>query len=133
MVIKKVHSSQIQIRLYKAKEMNFTPEQIQTVLEVVFSSSSSNSDENEAVKPRKKRSCWVRPYYITRSETGAHHNIVETLCESSLNDPLLFKKYMRMSSTQFEELLLLVGPKIKKQTYIREPINESMRLAITLR
>ncbi|XP_077280679.1 uncharacterized protein LOC143907665 [Temnothorax americanus] len=38
-----------------------------------------------------------------------------------------------MSSTQLENLLQIVGPKLQKQTHIREPISAEERLCLTLR
>ncbi|XP_024875884.1 protein ANTAGONIST OF LIKE HETEROCHROMATIN PROTEIN 1-like, partial [Temnothorax curvispinosus] len=38
-----------------------------------------------------------------------------------------------MSSTQLENLLQIVGPKLQKQTHIREPVSAEERLCLTLR
>lgn len=45
-----------------------------------------------------------------------------------------FKNFTRMSSTDFEYLLNLIGPKIKtKDTKLRKAISEQDKLALTLR
>lgn len=44
-----------------------------------------------------------------------------------------FMNYFRMSSTQLENLLQIVAPKLHKQTHIRKPINTEERLCLTLR
>lgn len=38
-----------------------------------------------------------------------------------------------MSSTQLEDLVQIVAPKLQKQTFIREPVNTEERLCLTLR
>lgn len=48
-------------------------------------------------------------------------------------EDLRFQNYFRMDTTQFEELLQLVGPKITRQHVIREPIEAEQRLSICLR
>lgn len=39
-----------------------------TAMEILFSSDSDSDDD----KPRKKRSCWVRPYFQDRNDTGMY-------------------------------------------------------------
>ena len=83
----------------------------------------------KAVSKRTKR-FWVRPYYKDRNNTGAFNTIFSPL--ASL-DPNIFHNYMRMTPALFEELLLMVGPKIEKRKFLREPISAGQRIAITLR
>ncbi|XP_071580467.1 putative nuclease HARBI1 [Temnothorax nylanderi] len=45
----------------------------------------------------------------------------------------MFKKYLCMTTSQFEELLSLVGPLISKESTIRNPVPAAARLAMTLR
>lgn len=47
-----------------------------------------------------------------------------------IDDPQLFKKYMRMSKTQFEELLKIVGPLISKETVVREQMYAETRICV---
>lgn len=44
-----------------------------------------------------------------------------------------FMNYCRMSATEFEELLCLVGPMISKRYVVRDPISAPERLALTLK
>jgi hypothetical protein len=45
-----------------------------------------------------------------------------------------YKNHLRMSVEKFEELLVMVGPKIQKEsTWFREAISARMKLEITLR
>ena len=48
-------------------------------------------------------------------------------------EDLRFKNYMRMTTTQFEELFSIVGADIQKQYVVREPINKEQRLMLTIR
>lgn len=68
---------------------------------------------------------------MERNNTGAFISVFQSI--NLIGDPNFFISYMRMTSTQFEELLGMVGPDIEKQTLIREPICAKMRLVITLR
>ena len=110
--------------------MYFTSEELIAMKNLIFSSSSYSTEEEEEPIAKRRKRFWVRPYYKGRNESGAHIQIFGAL--NKLNDQQLFHNYMRMSSPKFEELLLLVGPSIEKKTIIREPLSNSMRLAITL-
>ncbi|KAL3222167.1 hypothetical protein MRX96_028904 [Rhipicephalus microplus] len=44
-----------------------------------------------------------------------------------------FKKYYRMSPSQFDYILSLVKEDLERETFIREPISSAERLAMTLR
>jgi len=44
-----------------------------------------------------------------------------------------FTNYCRMTRTQFEELLVLIAPKIIKNTFLREPIEPAQCLLLILR
>lgn len=64
-----------------------------------------------------------------RQRYGFFHKILPIL---KLED-LRFRNYFRMNTTQFEELLQLIGPTITRQHVICEPIEAEQRLAICLR
>lgn len=101
-----------------------------TILALVASNIISATSLIVSRSKKKQRSVWVRPYYLQRSETGAFKVIVKPL----LTDPGLFRKYMRVHPSQFEELFQLVEPLISKQiTRFRAPIPANQRLAIVLR
>lgn len=76
-----------------------------------------------------KKRFWVNPLYALRDQCGFYEAIFPTL--STLDDN--FRNYMRMSLTQFEDLLYKVGPIIQKKIHIRMPIPAAARLALTLR
>lgn len=92
---------------------------------IMFSSNSSSSDE----EPKPKRAN-VRSYYLDRDTSGAFEMCFQQLARQ---DPNLFYDYTRMSLSEFEELLLMVGPMIQKETVIKVPMTPALRLAITLR
>jgi len=59
---------------------------------------------------------------------------VNILGEVRMNSCALFRNFTRMKPSDFELLLQLIGPSIKKQdTNMREAIPIGMRLAVTLR
>lgn len=87
---------------------------------------SSSSDEEE---PRNKQFA-VRPYYLERNTTGAYNVVFGQLVKK---DPQLFYNYVRMNTSEFEELLLLVAPIITKESVVQEPIVPGCRLSLTLR
>jgi len=77
----------------------------------------------------KKKKYWVAEIFNNRAVHGFYHAIFPIL---RLEDPR-FINYCRMSATEFEELLCLVGPIISKQYVVRDPISAPERLALTLR
>ena len=109
--------------------MNLTPSKRKLVEFLFNSSSSSSSDSEEEIK--KKRKFWVHPYHEERDIDGAFVSIFGSI--TAINDPAFFLKYVRMSSSQLEELLIMVGPIIEKETLIRVPISAKLRLVLKLR
>ncbi|KYN20696.1 Putative nuclease HARBI1 [Trachymyrmex cornetzi] len=75
----------------------------------------------------KKKQYWVAPYLKDRQEHSFFHISIPKL---TFEDSIHFHNYFRMSATQLEELLTLVGPQLQKMNAIRECIG---RLALTLR
>lgn len=84
--------------------------------------------ENKRRKYKKKK-YWVAEIFENRAVHGFYHAIFPIL---RLEDSR-FINYFRMSATEFEELLCLVGPTISKQYVVRDPISAPERLALTLR
>lgn len=78
---------------------------------------------------KKKRQFWIAEMFKNRKRYGFYHAILPSV---RLED-LRFKNYTRMTTIQFEELLLMIGSDLKKQYVVREPINEEQRLIVTLR
>lgn len=77
----------------------------------------------------KKRKCWISMFLKKHNENGAFYVTIPEM----LRDSDLFTNYCRMSRVQFEELLTLVAPKIKKSNAIRKSIEPAQRLLLTLR
>lgn len=72
---------------------------------------------------------WVNPVLQLRKKHGFYEAVYPTLfvCDK------IFQNYMRMSPTQFQNLLQKVSPLISKRFVVREPISAEARLAMTLR
>lgn len=88
------------------------------------------SDELKEVL-NKNRSCWVKDWVGRRSVLGASATLFEEL---SKEDPTEYRKVMRISVEQFNELLSLVEHEItKKNTPMREAISARIKLEIALR
>lgn len=86
---------------------------------------------NEKKNEKRKRRDWVKCWLKVREEKSAYSNIIREL---RLNDQESYRKYLRMSTDTFEELINLVGPSItKKTTHMRVPISPEEKLAVTLR
>ncbi|XP_011879299.1 PREDICTED: uncharacterized protein LOC105568303 isoform X1 [Vollenhovia emeryi] len=77
----------------------------------------------------EKKKYWVAPIFENRNE---HSFFFASVPRLRLED-LRFHNYFRMSATQFEELLGMIGPTIQKQDVVRQCISPSERLALTLR
>ncbi|XP_049315669.1 uncharacterized protein LOC125779122 [Bactrocera dorsalis] len=81
----------------------------------------------------KQRSIWVRNWLERRNTNGAYETTLREFREVD-NQKFLFKNYVRMNENNFNELLQLISPLIKKKdTCFREAIPASHRLACTLR
>ncbi|KYN01655.1 Putative nuclease HARBI1 [Cyphomyrmex costatus] len=78
----------------------------------------------------KKKQYWVAPYLKDRQEHSFFHVSIPKL---TLENGIHFHNYFRMSATQLEELLTLVGPRLQKMNVIRECIGPKERLVLTLR
>lgn len=82
-------------------------------------------------KIRKKKRWWVRPWIARRDKMGASMRLLR---EWSAEDRTMFHNHLRMSETQFEELLAKVTPLIEKQnTTMREALPARLKLQIVLR
>ncbi|XP_036147861.1 protein ALP1-like isoform X2 [Monomorium pharaonis] len=80
-------------------------------------------------KQYKKKKYWIAPILNIRETSGFFNAVFPTL---RLED-LRFHNYLRMSATQLENLLQIVGADLYKQYVIREPIETAQRLVLTLR
>lgn len=72
----------------------------------------------------------MREFLKKRETQGAYNMLVNEL---TLEDGSCFKNYVRMDRNEFEKLLELVGPIVKKDTKLRNSISPADQLAVTLR
>ena len=73
---------------------------------------------------------WVRKIFAERKIKGEYHLLIQDL---KLHDAVYFFRYFRMDTTQFENLLTMIAPRIQKSSLKRECISPSERLCVTLR
>jgi len=76
-----------------------------------------------------KKRFWIAPLFQKRCDYGFYNALLPTL---RLED-LRFHNYFRMTVTQMEDLLAIVGPRLQKLYVVREPITAAERLSLTLR
>ena len=87
--------------------------------------------EDEKSNKKYKKRFWVRQLYQERKQKGDFHLLIQDL---KLYDHQIFFQYFRMSPTELETLLTWVAPLIiKKETKMRESIQPSERLCVTMR
>lgn len=79
-----------------------------------------------------KRKYWVHPIFAQemREKYGASNTLIKEL---HFHNDETFINYFRMNLETYETLLNIVGPYIRKQKYIRDPIPPNSRLQICLR
>jgi len=90
-------------------------------------------------EPQKKRRVWVRPS-LDRNKYNGNRMLADYIQDDLIGfGPgegirSTFQNFLRMTCTDFEEILKMIGPKIKRQnTNFRVPISINERLAVTLR
>lgn len=97
---------------------------------IVYIASKENKSCSSTEKKKKKARRWsVRPVNRDREKKGEFRRI---MLELKLCDEEWFFRYTRMTVQLFEELVILVGPSLKKNS-IKKPICPSQRLLMTLR
>ncbi|CAH1975808.1 unnamed protein product [Acanthoscelides obtectus] len=83
---------------------------------------------------KKKNPRQRRRWLTTHHKTRYHYDGTRLLNNLNQEPSGQFDNFCRMSSIDFEYLLQLIGPRIKKQdTVFRESIPTNVRLAVTLR
>lgn len=88
-------------------------------------------NKNKTIPRRRKRSVWVRDWVLRRQQDGCYAKLLREL---ELEVPSLYKNFLRMNALDFNTLLSLIEPKIRKNdTVMRNSISPGERLAITLR
>lgn len=100
-------------------------------------------DQNDRKKARKsrKRRFWVRPSLKSGRAKYSANNFMNDLILDEVDKLNLeyrcgtgFRNFFRMTSSDFETLLSLIGPRITKMdTTFRKAIPVNERLAVTLR
>ena len=81
-------------------------------------------------KPRKHRSDWVKPWLQRRESHGFY---AQLLSELKLEEPSIYKNYLRMTAENFDEILSLIKDDIsKKNTVMRDSVSAEIQLAITI-
>ena len=80
------------------------------------------------IASKRRRKIWIKNWINKRSIHGAYHQLMKEL---SCLDVLGYINFVRMDSTSFETLIIMVGPKVKRQdTVMRKAISPGERLAI---
>ena len=83
-------------------------------------------------KKRKPRKVWMKSWLINRDTKSAYNTILQE--EFRLDDRENFRRYLRMNTGIFDELVRLVTPMIEKKcTRLRKPLGVEEKLACTLR
>ena len=81
-------------------------------------------------KKRKSRNVWVKPWLQKRRELGVCDTL---LLELRFREEQKYKKFLRMTSDNFDEILSLIENDIRKQdTTLREAIPPNIKLAATI-
>jgi len=90
-------------------------------------------------EPQKKRGFWVRPS-LDRNKYNGNRMLADYIQDDLIGfGPgegirSTFQNFLRMTCTDFEDILKMIGPKIKRQnTNFRVPISINERLVVTLR
>lgn len=90
-----------------------------------------NDDDEHQHERRKKREMWVQDLYANRESSGFFADFNSLL---RIQDPELFKNFIRMNADDFKILVDRVRPLIiKKDTKFRKAITVEERLVVTLR
>lgn len=113
--------------------MSTQDEQFNAALAFIFGATylliEDKKEKNK--RKRKSRSVWVRNWVKKREVEGCYSKL---LTELRLENPSLYKNFLRMNYEDFNFILDLVAPKITKyDTVMRKAIPPGERLALTLR
>uniref|UniRef100_A0AAG5DM33 Uncharacterized protein n=1 Tax=Anopheles atroparvus TaxID=41427 RepID=A0AAG5DM33_ANOAO len=79
---------------------------------------------------RYRKRIWMRPMLLERNQNAS--NLLRKILEEELDNTII--NFMRVSRADFDYLLTIITPKIRKQdTYMRFAITARDKLIITLR
>ena len=88
-------------------------------------------EETTRKKKRRRRQRWTKEWIAERERLGAYNALV---CQFTLEEREDYRRFMRMNTETFHELLEKIRPFITKQTTImRKPLSPEEKLAVTLR
>lgn len=105
-------------------------EQKQSLAKILTWLVFESSEDEEELAPNKRR-CWRKNWVARRPQEGFYAKL---LIELRTEEPELYRNFLRMDLQQYEHLLSLVTPFIKKEdTVMRESISAGERLVLTLR
>ena len=80
---------------------------------------------------QRRRGYWTRPWILRRRQFGLYDQL---LVELRNEDRAAFKRFMRMPTEMYDEILARVEHRIQKQyTSFREPLQPGLKLSSTLR
>ena len=91
------------------------------------------AEEQKVAAPRRRiqRRVWVRKWLSRRQEFGQYERL---LTELHMEDERGYKNYLRITPDLFHEKVEKVTPRLQKQsTFMREPLQVGLKLAVTLR
>ena len=69
----------------------------------------------ETKKKRKPRKVWVKPWILQRETLGAYNALVSEIALSERED---YRRFMRMNTETFTEILERINPYITKKTTV---------------
>lgn len=82
----------------------------------------SSEDEEEPQPPKRQRKFWTKNWILRRPQDGFYAKL---LVQLRSEEPQLYRNFLRMNAEQFDHLLALVTPLIKKEDTI---MRKSIRL-----
>ena len=62
----------------------------------------------------KERCVWVRPYLTRRASHGHYDNLMREL---ALEDPQLYRNFLRLDEGRFNQIVERVRPRLQRQTF----------------
>ena len=79
----------------------------------------------------KKKTVWVREWLTRRQELGQYDSL---LTELHMEDQSGYRNYLRITLDLFQEMVEKLSPRLRKlSTFMREPLQVGLKLAVTLR
>ena len=79
-------------------------------------------------KRTRQRRMWVKPWIMERERLGAYNTLLNNANLFTLSDREDYRRFMRMNTETFNEVLEKIRPYITKQeTFMRKPISAHPR------